>query len=553
MSTLTFSSGDPTWLRLRERAKKDLYYLTSTVLGYAPLVPMEEHAHRLLCRLVDGTLSIPAIDDAQFLKLLLPRYWGKTCLITIGRTIQRLCVNPECSTLICNEKQETAADMLAEIKGHFTNNEFFRSLFPELIPPSFQDTTWSTTRITIARKSFRKEPSIFVIGVGGTVTGLHPDYIIVDDMISREAAEAARRGNWQIMEQVNRWTHQLEGLLADKTSPGNKLTFIGTRWFHNDCYDHIDSYFGTPDEAQEWRASVPVGGGRKQSLPLTKLGRLVTFERSVREEGQWSWPQKYDEERMLKIQQEDPILYAANFENKPSNDTTATFRAEWLRDKVYSWLDPHTVTYVPPVGARTALHLAQLDIVFLVDPGGFGKGTEDRARAAVLVVGHTPTGEFLLLDCWNEKDTYIACQQKIVEFAKRYRPRKIGIENAGQQIAFIDQVKQQCQAAGILTAFQELKHQGKEKDDRILQLEPYFQRGLVYLGSGALWTEFRTQYQQFPRTARRDLLDALAYLSQVVRARTGLVTSGPLTGPSRVQTELDTYYRKRGITYRGLR
>src|SRR3990167_96174 len=54
------------------------------------------------------------------------------------------------------------------------------------------DTAWSASRIVLRRASGRKEPSIFVIGVGGTVTGMHPDIIIVDDMISREAAENAR-------------------------------------------------------------------------------------------------------------------------------------------------------------------------------------------------------------------------------------------------------------------------------------------------------------------------------------------------------------------------
>src|SRR5205807_1335440 len=82
-----------------------------------------------------------------------------------------------------------------------------RALFPEVVPLDFTDTTWSASRIVVRRTSGRKEPTVSTIGVGGTVTGLHFDLIVCDDIISREAMENARAGSRQIMEQTNRWIH----------------------------------------------------------------------------------------------------------------------------------------------------------------------------------------------------------------------------------------------------------------------------------------------------------------------------------------------------------
>ncbi len=247
---------------------------------------------------------------------------------------------------------------------------------------------------------------------------------------------------------------------------------------------------------------------------------------------------------MLRLQAEDPVLFASNFLNIPAADAVATFKSDWL--KTYTWLDPRTVSYVNPAGTKVALHQDQMDVVMIVDPGGFGKGTEDRARAAIVIVAHTPTGEYLILDCWSDRDTYVACQQQVVQKARQYRVRKVAIEVEGQQRVFYDQTAKLLREANLPVAMEEVKTEGKHKDDRILALEPFFQRGLLYIGTGAVFSEFRTQYGQFPRSARRDLLDALAYMPRVIRPRLLAPTSS-----ERRDQELQAYYRRRGLTYPG--
>ena len=84
----------------------------------------------------------------------------------------------------------------------------------------------------------------------------------------------------------------------------------------------------------------------------------------------------------------------------------------------------------------------------------------------------------------------------------------------------------------------------KSKDDRILGLEEPFARATIYLGRGAKFHEFRTQYQTFPKSARKDLLDALSQAP----GRWKKAGVGNRQAAQRQQAELAQYYAKRGIT-----
>src|SRR5574341_116829 len=217
----------PEWHRLRERALGDLFFFASVVLGYSELFPYEADTHLLATRFIERRTGAPEIDLVPFQLILWPRETGKSSICTVARSIQRICADPNVAILIANEKALRAEAFLATIKGHFEKNDFLRALFPEVVPANLNETTWSAHRITVNRDTKRPEPTIDTIGVGGTVTGAHYDLIVCDDLISREAMENARAGVWTIMEQTNRWVHQLEPLLSASGKPFPQITFIG--------------------------------------------------------------------------------------------------------------------------------------------------------------------------------------------------------------------------------------------------------------------------------------------------------------------------------------
>lgn len=539
--TLDFTQGDAKHAALRQRAISDLYWLCENVLNYGTRIPMRPATHALLCRFVEKRTGHEALDGAHYRKIEMPRETGKTTLVTQGYAIQRICANPEIAILLANEKEQNAKDFLSAIKYEFESNELLRALFPEVIPLDFSDTTWSASRIIVRRTSGRKEPTVSVIGVEGIVTGMHFDLIICDDIISRTAMENARTGSWQIMHQVNRWIHQLDPLLSSGAEPFAEIVFIGTRWWHGDSYEHIETAFGYGDVKRPYLLRAKLPDGTAQQITAYRMGDLAMFRRAAIEDGRSIFPEKWDLEKLAKIRVRDEALFACNYLNAPSDEVTAVFKESWLQ--YYDRLDEENLRYTDGSGAKRMCAVDDLDRLLFVDPGGFGaRSVEDRARAAIVVVGTTGRGEHLLLGVYSEKDTFLACGRKIVEWASRYSPRKIVIEQAGQQLAFIELVKKMLHEDGVQVNVEAAKPGTKAKEQRILGLEPLFQRGSIFIGRGPDFHEFRTQFSQFPRSARLDILDALAYLPTFAKKQ---VRS--MSPEARQRQELAAYYARRGV------
>jgi len=551
MTNLEFTQGDATWKKLRHRAQTDLYWLNEVVLGYGPLIPMRPATHGIFCRFVERKTGEPALDEAPIRLILMPRETGKTTIGTQGGTVQAVLRNPNTSILIANEKEDNAKKFLLSIKREFESNEFLRALFPELIPEVTQggSTRWSATEIDVKRTSRRKEPTVFVTGVGGTVTGMHPDEIVCDDLISLEAARNAKVGGRQLMEAVNDWLHTLP-FLVNKNATPNGVTLIGTHWWHDDCYDHAQEFWGHGEEMTHYNLRMRLPDGTVQSLPAWRKGDIAVFVRSAIENGQSIFPEKWDLDRLAKMRVADPALFACNMLNQPSDEVTSTFKENWIR--TYDQIDPVTVRWINGVGETKTQMINDLDRIVLVDPGGFATVHHgDRMRAAIVLTGSTETGEHLLLRCHSEQDTYLAAIQVIVNWARQYRPRKIVVEQTAQQAAFLELLRRDLKAAGLTVPVEPITPQSKAKDQRILDLEPFFQQGKMYIGRGPEFLEFRQQYSQFPRAQRVDLMDVLAYGPRVWR-KPALGQGGKTGHEQRQAAERKAYLDRRAgtVTFR---
>lgn len=544
MTQLSFTQGSAQWHAYRKRALEDLYFLNETILGYGPLVPMRPATHYLMCRFMERRTGEPALDEAPVRLVLVPREVGKSTLLTQGYSIQAACRNPDTSIMLANEKEENAARFLRSIKQEFEGNELLRALFPEVIPEQLQAQRWSVTEADVKRGTRRKEPTFFVTGVGGTVTGMHPDEIIVDDMLSVDAMQNAKTGARQITAALNDWTHTLP-FLVNKNARPHGTTFIGTRWFHGDSYEHLHEYHGNGEQPVRYNLKVKLPDGTTQSLQAYRQGDLAVFVRSAIEDGRTIFPEKWDVERLAKMRMADPVMFSCNMMNRPSDDVTSAFKEAWL--KTYRWTEGNTaIAYTDPSGKATVTGIASLDRVILVDPGGFGKDQSakgDRARAAAILTGSTPDFQtHFVLRAYSERDTYLACIAEVVSWVSQYNPRKVVVEQTGQQLAFVDKLREELLKAGLRPILEPITPKNKDKDLRILELEPFFQHGQVYIGSGAEWLEFRQQYAQWPRAMRRDILDVLAYGPVVWRKPS---RSGNLSQEARQRAEESRYLQMR--------
>jgi len=549
--SLKLVPGSERWKALRQRALTDLFWLNDVVLGYGSVVPMTMKAHLLMCRFAESRTGHPALDGAYYRLITVPREVGKSTLVTRGHAIQLALAHPGISILIANEREKQAVGFLSEIKAHFESNEFLRALFPERVPPDFRQTQWSETAATLPRPTARPEPTFLATGVGAAITGLHPDHAFVDDMISDEAMENARAGSFLLVEKANRWCNQLVPIIT-RGKPYCGITFIGTMWWYGDSYEHIEKAFGYEEEPRpfslafrddaggEHRISLTRGIGNHITSGVYRRGDLAVFRRSIIEDGTSFFPEHWPDDELAKFRVRDSVLFAANMMNSPADEITASFKADWLR----YYNRPHEDTLEFSDGTRTHyVQVRDLDCVMSVDPA-FTERATDSSRAAVVVTGSTANGKRFVLEAIARRLAADSLVDLIVTTALRYKPRKLLVEKVAQQAAFIALLKHALAKVNSTSTVEEVHPAGRQKDVRILQLEPYFQRGDILLHGSQ--HDALEEYREFPRGRNKDLLDALAYQPEFWLKPQDGTLSFTATAQERIAKEMEILSQRLG-------
>lgn len=500
--------GSPRWHELRELARTNLYWLNAKVLNHEGVVPMTLEAHYGLCRFVERRTGYPEIDNARVQLIQIWRGSGKTTLVTKGRPIQRLLQDQNWAVGIANERQDNANAFLAMIKAEFEANDFLRALFPELIPPNFRNTTWAADRIVINRtRANPVNPSVLATGAGATVTGVHMNEWIVDDILSQDMAENARSGSFSEIEKLNRWIVRLQPLLTDPKK--DFLTFIGTPWWPGDSYTFIEDMFGRgePDKTFIWSLRLP--GGELQQIKLVQKGELAIFRFPVVQNGRSLSP-KLSLDDLDKLREDDPAFYSAQYLLTPSAGGLTTFRPEHLN--TYEWENPKQIRYRDAEGVLKFERTQDMQVIMSVDPAISEKSSA--ARSAIVIIASNGRSLFLL-EAWAARAAPTEVAQRIIEFYKQYRPTRVIIESVAYQMALAEILKLLAkeQNLGQVPIYE--YHSGADRKGkmRIAGLEPYFRKGLFYYHPKSQH-EFFDEYTNFsPAIGNRtvDILDAIAF------------------------------------------
>lgn len=500
-----------------------LYYLNSVILGKAPLVPMTFRAHYAMCLFAEGMTGIREIDDCRIKLVLVPRGVGKSSLVTKGLPLLRILQDPEFACGIANEKQDLANTFLGDIKEELISNQLLQTLFPEVMPPGFKPTVWAADRVITKRAKLNPtSPTLLATGTTGTVTGVHMNLWVCDDILSQNAAENAFRGSFSEIEAINRWTTRLQPLL--KNPKRDPIVFIGTRWWEGDTYEYIEEFYGHDEPKKEFifNLNLPAqtgnweDGGKlvkidrppeNQSIKLYKRDEVAVFKfPAIDDAGRAIFPERYDLETLQTMQQENPVFFAGQYLLEPTSGAASHFDAEWL--KYYKW-DGNSIQFTNHNGEIE--HLSKQDLVFFisVDPA-FSKA-HTAARTAIPVVATDGKRLFLIEDYAERMDDEDAIANKVLEFFLEYEPQKIFVETIVAQVAVANAIRRTFRANGInFDPIEEIKSHGKaSKQMRIYGLQNYFKRGNFYINK--VHTKFVQEYTAFPRGALRDILDAIAF------------------------------------------
>lgn len=472
--------------KVRERAKNDLFFFARAICGFDRL---NDRFHRDMCRELQLRGAIRRM-------WLLPRDHYKSTIVANAYPIWRLIRNSEERILIAADTATNAESKLAKIKSIILESPTIRAFFPEIIPPNTNKTTWSDSAITIPRTGHHAEPSISTVGAGGAIVGQHFTHILLDDIVAKEAAESPT-----VMDSVKRWVDNVESLLVEPYE--NTIDVVGTRWAHNDIYEHLDRFW--PE-------------GNTEGIPNFYTRFELGFWDGLEEHENVLFPELYGgvenaKNFAMRSAKQNPYLWSCNYLNDPQVPE-AEFDLEDLR--YYEWdHDQHNVMFRTMSGSRPrVINLANLHLYLTCDPAYSKK--PGSSHAAIVVSGCFATGEIFILEAYKGRWGGQGLIREIIRMGRKYRAylKAMGIEATGTQQAFVDDLRKELRRASIYTAVDSLQTGAiRQKEARIrFHLQRYFGDRRVYVQEN--FADLMRELRQFPLSQDRDLLDAAAYSAQ---------------------------------------
>lgn len=207
--------------------------------------------------------------------VLMPRGHLKSTIGTILYVLWRIYRNPEIRVLVGCNLQSLAYSFIRELRSHLENPglqdtwnnrpHIKGSLIPAIQKKTnarnFNSDTdaedrkviWNNVALQVVRNGKYKEPTIFATSVGTTITGMHFDLIILDDLVDFKNVESEQKKT-----QVEEWIADVESVVNPpqlmQVDSGSGLVFndiLGGEVLVNGTRYAVDDYYGQVLERKE--------------------------------------------------------------------------------------------------------------------------------------------------------------------------------------------------------------------------------------------------------------------------------------------------------------
>lgn len=555
------------WLELRDRARKDLFWL-GRLLGKG----LYRSVHQITCDQFvsknfggewlnqDGTVdeSRPAIEPMYFegytlddfhdmiedhhawrereMMLLDSRGFYKSTIDGID-SVQWLLNCPDIRILIITGEYKLATAFATEIKGYFNLSEgqepnAFHLLFPEYILRG-TDGTSKEPLFTPARIHDQKEGSLWVNSIVANLSGWHCDIKKGDDIVTDENSNSE-----EAREKIKIKYDGTDDLL----DPHGFMDHIGTRYF-------TDDWYGT------------------RLAPNSETGEVAPIKYHKR--GCWTVKPEYAEVPLLQLTEE---MVTLNFPQrwgfnklrtlmlkKSIGGDTRYFKNQQLNEPTDAAEDSGFKISFTDGDLRAHMYQREAapksgDIFIVWDWALSDKKTSDYSAGVVARLYKNDAGEwaFVILEIVFDKWKYSELAIQIVSLAKRYGPKFTLIEQSNAA----DMLKDEIQRVGDRTGYRpyvvwkQPSRQENAKRNRIKSVEILIAEHRLHFVLGPWIDETFKQFCQYTgekknKGRKDDIPDAVSYLTYLLP-----VGSRPIvekTDPEeerRLSEEQDKYQRK---------
>lgn len=382
----------------------------------------------------------------------------------------------DCATLV-NAKMYVSA-----IKDQIDNNEVLKLICTDsegkyaLEPDKNAAGGWTEDRVLLKHRTKlgMKEPSLFVSAVDNNRTGLHPDVIIMDDLVSEATVTTP--------DQRNKTKTHYRFSLSLLERNGLQVV-IGTRYHMDDLYDDL----------------------------LQNTGFNCIVRPAILPNGKCYFPTKYPREVLEELKRDQGAdIFNSQYMLDPTNSDDAVFRIGninyYLEEDIA--LERDTGAYRGKVQFQQVFVLTDLAITQ-------GKRSD---YTVIMILGITWDKKIYVIDYIRDKLTPSDILKSIFEMYDKARKygyvRGVGVETVAFQKVMMYLIKDEAKRRGISIPLIELKA-NKDKTLRINGLVPLVDSGDIYMSPRHV--ELKNEMREFPFGKHDDLVDTLAYILQVMK------------------------------------
>lgn len=450
-------------------------------------------------------------DDAKSHQMvLLPRDHGKSRWAAF-RVAWEITRRPWIRVLYISATANLAEKQLGFIKQILTSS-IYRRYWPEMVhPEEGKRAKWTNSEIEVDHPKRLEEgvrdPTVFTGGLTKSLTGLHCDIAVLDDVVVYENAYT-EEGRATVRRQYS--------LLSSIEGADAQEWVVGTRYHPKDLYGEIldmveiqynddgDEVGAEPIYEVFQREVEDAGDGTGEFL----------WPRQQRSDGSW-----FGFDRKILARKRGQYLDRTQFRAQYYNDPNDPGELRIGRDK-FQYYDKK---FLNNNGGTWFYKDHKLNIFASVD---FAYTTSKRADyTAIVVIGIDRYQNIYVLDIDRFKTSRISDYfEHILLLHERWGFRKLAAETTAAQLPIVQQLKDLIRENGMYISIAEVKHNRHEgtKEERMSAiLEPRYDNNAVwhYQGGNCQVLEDELIMTHPPHD---DCMDALATAIDIAVAPTGM-------------------------------
>lgn len=412
--------------------------------------------------------------------VLWPRGSFKTQVFDIGHVCWLIAKDPNVRILVASETEKQARGIVNKAM-ELIDSQWFRDRFGVHRGKQWRDGSFTSALRT---NTVKKEPTLQASGVGAVRTGMHWDFVFMDDVCSQE--------NTRTEESIESLWFWFGETLA-QLDPGCKLFVIGTLHHFADIYCRIQK-----DAAMRRLFDISIFGWADPLVDPNSNEPTTLF-----------FPNRLT--RKFVAQQKTlmpPRLFACFYENRPHTGDDQLFHPEYFRIINDRDIPSAVWTYI------------LTDFAFIADEKKNARADRTCFWVVSLDCNRVAYVRDFYVGRWKPSDSCrIVCD--LWGRLQGLEVKGVGVEKVTHKELLMSLFEEIRRQTFIRPKFIEIEGRNQEiKDMRIEAIEPRFRRGDIYFASSLKdqfqrkWKPMIDEMVEWPYSDHDDIPDAISDLDK---------------------------------------